>query len=234
MCSDLTTLTTAQVILRANGFDTQACAVCLQAVEHARQELFRRAIFQTDQRGWQWLHERYHRLLMHWLLQHPQLEVALQEAPAESYPNEAFSRFWHATRHSERMQDQFPSEPELLRFLKLCLNSAVLDAARKVAARRLMGWEEDQQHEPPVPEPEPPDPDFWRAVQRALPTERERLLIYLRYVEGLPPRHLVEFFPSQFPVVTLVFRLERNILDRLSRHPLLAPWRNELAISRRK
>ena len=68
---------------------------------------------------------------------------------------------------------------------------------------------------------------LWELIERALPDRRERLLAYLLFVQKLKPREVVRLAPKDFPTAQEVYRLARNILDRLRRNPLLLRWLEE-------
>ena len=58
-----------------------------------------------------------------------------------------------------------------------------------------------------------------------LPSERERRLAFLLYHCNLKPREIVRRCPQEFPDVNEIFRMTRNIVDRLKRSADLIRWR---------
>lgn len=188
-------------------------------------ELFYRAIAQQDEDAWALIHQQWSGRLMRWLLQHPLRDLALKEADAESYLTEALSRFWLATARSRKFQGTFPTLPELLTYLRCCLNSAMLDGVRQAYAHRFEVNESEGAETPTDDAPQLADEAFWKAIERALPDQRERLLMVLRYVQGEHPRQIALRHPQEFPNVKDIYRMERNILERLRRHPALALWK---------
>ena len=65
--------------------------------------------------------------------------------------------------------------------------------------------------------------ELWRAEvaagrQDMLPNERERRLAYLLYHCGLKPREIVRFCPQVWSDVQEIYRLRRNIMERLLRN----------------
>ena len=189
-------------------------------------ELFRRAIEQRDERAWELVYQQWRGVLLHWLHQHPAARLALEYGPPESYVTAALSKFWQATQHPNRSSPTFSTLAGILAYLRCCLNSALLDAARQSCTRQqricAAGVAEEVVSQPA----EAAGDDLWRSIERALPRRRERLLVYLRYVQGERPRELVATYPQAFPSVEDVYRLERSILERLRRHPALAPWKD--------
>ena len=58
---------------------------------------------------------------------------------------------------------------------------------------------------------------MWEILQRVLPSEREQRLAYLLYHCNLKPREIVRFCQEEWPDVQEIYRLRRNILERLLR-----------------
>ena len=83
--------------------------------------------------------------------------------------------------------------------------------------------------EPGFPEePLAEDPDNinerWKAIKSVLLNPREQRLAYLLYYCGLKPRQIIQFSPGEFSDVQEIFRLTRNILDRLKRNKERLRW----------
>jgi hypothetical protein len=192
--------------------------------ERAGLELFRRAIQERDELAWEQMYQQWKGLLLHWLFQHPAVRLALGQAPPESYVTAALSKFWQATTRAERPKQEFSTLAGALAYLRSCLNSVVLDAARQALVRQCEVGEEVLAGEVVSQPPAAIAGDLWRSIERALPDRRERLLVYLRYVLGYRPREIVVTHRQEFPHVEEVYQMERNILQRLSRHPALADW----------
>jgi hypothetical protein len=188
-------------------------------------ELFHRAIKQRDEQAWAVIEQQWRGLLLSWLHRHPAARLALEHESPQSCISAALSTFWQATTSSTRSEPVFATLAEILASLQRCLKSVVLDAVRKAQAlqhevdRASVAGEGGRQT------PAAPGEDLWEALERALPNKQERLLVYLRYVCGERPRDLVADHPQTFPSVEAVSRLERKVLDRLRRHPALAPWK---------
>lgn len=195
--------------------------------ERARLELFRRAIQQGDELAWELIYQQWKRLLIHWLLQHPAAGLALEYESPESYVTIALSKFWQATAGSQRFKQGFSTLSGALAYLRSCLNSVVLDAVRQAHAHHCEVGEETMADGATNWQPAEWDEDLWQCIERALPDRRERALVYLRYVLGYRPCEIVATHPQEFPKVEKVYRMERNILQRLSRHPALARWREK-------
>jgi hypothetical protein len=57
-----------------------------------------------------------------------------------------------------------------------------------------------------------------------LPNERERRLVYLLYHCGLKPREIVRFCPQEWSEVQEIYRLRRNIIERLQHQADRLQW----------
>ena len=60
--------------------------------------------------------------------------------------------------------------------------------------------------------------ELWEVIRDMLPSERERRLAFLLYQCNLKPREIVRLRPQEFPDVTEIHRMKRNIVDRLARN----------------
>jgi DNA-directed RNA polymerase specialized sigma24 family protein len=60
--------------------------------------------------------------------------------------------------------------------------------------------------------------DLWQAIQEELTGEAERLLIYLTYIQGMKPAQISSEYQRVFPTVDDVYRVKRNVLERLRRN----------------
>lgn len=222
---DLATLSTAELAQRCEA-EQEQYRQRLPVDERASLELFRRAIQQRDALAWELIYEQWKGLLIHWLLQHPAASLALKYEPSESYITAAFSKFWQATTaRSQQAKQEFSSLNRILAYVRSCLNSVVLDAVRQANARQYEVGEKAIAEGAVSQQPAEWDEALWKCIELALPSQRERALVYLRYVLGYRPREVVTTHPQVFPDVDEVYRMERNILQRLRRHPALARWK---------
>src|SRR5262249_52243823 len=118
-----------------------------------------------------------------------------------------------------------------LGYLKSCARSAVLDQGRRHARRQAhekqVATVDDVSGDEALAEPDLANLDseaFWAIIAQHLHDERERLLLYLTYELGLRPAEIYQLHPDQFPDVREVYKMTRNILDRLRRSRALADW----------
>ena len=184
-------------------------------------ELLHRALVQGDQDAWAGLEQCLSGMVRGWLHMHPRREVALSFESEESYVALAFERFWQALA---RQQIAFKTLAGALAYLRASLNGAILDTLRAY----------NRPAEIPLPEPGAPgEPsvedrltslELWEILQRALPSERERRVAYLLYHCNLKPREIVRFCQEEWPDVQEIYRLRRNILERLLRQTDQLRW----------
>jgi hypothetical protein len=179
-------------------------------------DLFRRAIAASDQAAWGALCGYYSGLVHAWLRRHPAWHLAGEEA--DYLANRTFERFWRSVG-PDRF-GTFAGLPALLRYLKLCTHSVLLDEVR-VRARQgparacgrdpAPGIEEDVVGQITASE-------LWRAVRAEARDETELLVATLSFIQGLQPREIQERYPERFAEVDEVYRIKRNLLDRLRRN----------------
>ena len=212
----------------------QRCAA-EQQLYHQRQpsddryclELFHRALQQHDEYAWSLLYEQFSGTLLVWVHQHRCARLALEREEPHVLTQAAWTKLWAATTSTKENKPDFSTLASILTYLKKCVNSVVLDEVRR---------QKSHQPEIPLPDvnlPRSDDPGdgpaarLWELIERALPDRRERLLAYLLFVQGLKPREVVRLDPQRFPTAQEVYRLARNIQDRLRRNPLLLRWLEE-------
>jgi hypothetical protein len=185
-------------------------------------ELLRRALMQGDQVAWAGVHQYLSDLVRGWLYGHPRREAALRWESEESYVALAFEWFWQAT---VQHQVAFSTLAGAVVYLRASLSGAILDTLRACS------WPGE------VPKPSPGAPyiedrtdsnEVWEILQRVLPSEREQRLAYLLYHCGLGPREIVRFCPQEWTDLQEIYRLRRNILDRLLRNTDQLLWRFNL------
>src|SRR3954454_20483455 len=89
-------------------------------------EIFRRAICDRDEQAWAAVFAQYGGMVLAWVRRHP-VSTSAREDDAY-WVNRTFDRFWSAVR-PERF-GAFPGMAAVLRYLKMCGHSVLLDEAR--------------------------------------------------------------------------------------------------------
>jgi DNA-directed RNA polymerase specialized sigma24 family protein len=200
-------------------------------------ELFRRALSQGDPAAWEAVFEQYRTLVAGWVERHS-LSASLDET-AEFFVNRAFEKLFIAIP-PERFA-AFPDLRSLLRYLQMCVHSAITDAGRARAAAAHIQPEverpdEDQEQAlerlpDPAPTPEAATlqragaDGLWSELAARLKSEQERCVLYASYVLDLKPAEICEQYPRLFSDPRQVYQVKDNLLARLRRDDgLRALW----------
>lgn len=191
---------------------------------HYCYELFRRAIVQRQGQAWSLVYSQYTPLVASWVESHAHFAASGEDATY--FVNRAFEKMWSALGPDKFAN--FADLKSLLRYLKLCTGSALIDHARAL----------DQARTVTLPSADQPDQElfdtsdvgveatilselerqqFWQRVQQRLKGEAEFQVLYYRFVLDLMPREICERFPEEFPDVREVYKMLQKILDRLGR-----------------
>jgi DNA-directed RNA polymerase specialized sigma24 family protein len=191
-------------------------------------ELFRRAIADADEAAWEAVVALYRGLLIAQSAR--QVVRSLVVEDAGFCVDRAFQRFWRATR--TRGIHEFQDLASILKYLKMCLASVLLDEAR---ARRRQACVSLDDLAPDVYVSTDPSAevvaniaqvDLWKAIDRELRNDTERLVVRLSFAAGLSPREITALHPARFPDVFEVYRLKRNLIERLRRSPAIGDLLN--------
>jgi DNA-directed RNA polymerase specialized sigma24 family protein len=186
-------------------------------------ELFRRAICVRDQRAWSALYRLYYRLVLSWIARHP-ARSSIQEDD-DVLANGAFIRFWSSIT-PERFA-AFPNTAALLRYLRMCCHSVVLDQVR---AQRSVTTVPTFAQLAVATDPSDAvssvlsalvEETLWHIVRAEATSREEDLLVQLCLRLDMKPREVQERHPDMYPTVEDVYRTKRNLLDRLFRNGTL-------------
>jgi len=120
--------------------------------------------------------------------------------------------------------DNFDSLTAVLKYLKMCVHSVIADKMRSRQARQYEEALESIEHEPASDDPADDvvsnisAQGLWQVIQEELNGEDERILIYLAYIHGMKPSEISSQHSRLFPSVEDVYRIKRNVLERLRRN----------------
>ena len=188
----------------------------------ARYELFRRAISERDEAAWQVVIELYRRFLTAQARRRLVPGTSVQDG--RYYVDRAFERFWRGTRDGRF--EQFENLASILKYLTLCLASEVIDQARarrrhawvplddEICGRQQVGGNPEDQIIGQLARRE-----LWQAINRELVDDAERIVARLSFVAGLSPREIQALHPDTFLSATDIYRVKRNLIERLRRSP---------------
>lgn len=184
-------------------------------------ELFRRAIVELCQRAWEFVYDQYHPLVAGWVERHSAFPDSGEEV--QYFVNRAFEKMWAAL--TPEKFGRFPNLKSLLRYLKMCVHSVILDQVRK-AERSAVDMEAESlaaENGSNAPNVESQTlarmqrQEFWDEIQVRLRNEKERLVVYGSFVLALKPRELYSHSQEMFRDVAEVYRVKENVLARLRR-----------------
>lgn len=185
-------------------------------------ELFRRAIVQRSDDAWACIYQQYAPLVLTWVNQHQSATAMLGQDGSASLVNAAFAKFAQALTPAK--MDNFDSLAAVLKYLKMCVHSVIADEVRSRQARQYEETLELIEHEPSTDDPADDvvstisAQGLWQVIQEELNGEDERMLIYLAYVHGMKPSEISIQHNKLFPSVEDVYRIKRNVLERLRRN----------------
>jgi hypothetical protein len=184
-------------------------------------ELFQRAIAQREHDAWEAIMFQYRGIVLAYVGQHS--ASSLVREPDDFWVNRAFQRFWMAVG-ADRF-DQFNDLPGILKYLKLCVHSVLLDEvrARRGGAVGSLGEvpettiaREDAEN---TVVGELASQQLWNAITEELRGEGEQVVALLSFARGLKPAEIFSRHPTLYENVAEVYRIKRNVIERLRRSP---------------
>jgi DNA-directed RNA polymerase specialized sigma24 family protein len=182
--------------------------------------LFRRAIAERDDLAWSGLYTLYRAVVDSWIA---------RQAPApshedrESLVNETFAKFYRSIG-PERIA-LFPSVRSLLAYLKRCAWSVTADFRRSQQSRsREEALEVTKMEESVLDDPaeiiatQLAGQELWQILWREATSAEERLILQVVCALGRSPRQLQQDYPALFQSVEDIYRIKRNLIERLRRN----------------
>jgi DNA-directed RNA polymerase specialized sigma24 family protein len=183
-------------------------------------EIFQRAVVHRDDDAWAAIVGQYRGIVLSYVSQHSAAGV-LRETD-DYWINRAFQRFWTAV--SPDRFGHFPDLPSLLKYLKMCVHSVLMDEMRSRRAAATTSLDD-------VPETFPARTNaertvlgelsgqqLWSVINRELQDEAERKVVLLSFARDLKPAEIAERHPELFASVADVYRIKRNVIERLRRN----------------
>src|SRR6266487_5893640 len=186
-------------------------------------ELLHRATIQDNQEAWSWVQHCFGGLVRGWLRRHPKREVACRLESEENYVAQTFERFWQATASTRHVE--FNTLAAALQYLRASLNGVILDTLRAYARPREVMLPESGEAGELQAEDTADRGEVWEALQTMLADEHEKRLAYLLFHCGLKPREIVRFCPQEWSDVREIYRLRRNVMERLLHNADQLRWR---------
>lgn len=194
----------------------------MQATEREIQALYR-ALIDRDPDTWDEVWGYWRPRVSSWVRRHPQFRYTGEEVAY--FVNRSFEKLWRAVDAAKL--EQFANPAQLIQYFKLCVHSVVLDELRgaRSEAATVVAATAAEMADLPSTGPNVEDValssvrrlELWATVSAHIRTPEERVLVDAGLVRGLPPREIVNRYPGLFGSVTEVYRIKRNLLERLSR-----------------
>lgn len=185
-------------------------------------EVFRRAVVQHDDEAWAMLQRQYSESIRIWLGRHPYREAALRHEVEQNYIDDTFRRFWQAMNEQTMA---FATLAGALSYLRLCLHCAIMDTLRSFSRSNVDVIPEQGHPDEPHAEDRYHEDELWEVIQSILPGEKERRVAYLHFHCNLKPREIIRFLPGEFVNEDEIYRLKRNIMERIMRNADKIRWK---------
>jgi DNA-directed RNA polymerase specialized sigma24 family protein len=179
-------------------------------------ELLCRATIQGNEEAWAWVQHGFGGMVRGWLRRHPQREVACRLESEEHYVAQAFEGFWQATALNQQVE--FRTLAAALQYLRASLQGAILDMLRAYARTQEISLSEPGEPWVPIVEDNTENSEVWERLHMILSKPREQRLAYLLFHCGLKPREIIHFCPRAWSDDQEIYRLRRNIMERLVRN----------------
>jgi len=185
--------------------------------------LFTLAIVRKNQDAWDCLYKQYRPLVLNWLTRSSQTaQIIARDGDTTPLINNVFAKFFQAM--SETKFKRFDSLGSLLKYLQRCAYCVAADQSRSARSSHDV-YPLDEIEEDPATD-DPADgvlavmeaQHLWRVIQEVVKSEDERLLLYQTYVVGMKPIEIHQNARHLFPTVDDVYRVKRNVLERLRRN----------------
>lgn len=185
-------------------------------------QLFRRAVLDQDQRAWECLYRQYNPLVASWVERHALFQSCNEER--QYFVNRAFEKMW--TAFNPQKLDRFPDLKSILRYLQMCVHSAVVDYLRAQEQAELLADHPILERESFNGDALSPEKEavrrtqaaaLWEMITARLKTEKERKVVYGSFILALKPGELANYYSGTFENVAEIYRLKENVLARFRR-----------------
>lgn len=192
--------------------DGDFCATCH---DQYYLEMFRRAIKERNNDAQRWLEHHFKAMLMDWIRAHPSRVQACQLHPEEFYVIQAFKRCWQTSIQHQGFE--FKSVADVLHYLQVFLNAAILDELRSYSRSGIAQLEKSFEVSGSFSNDDNGNREVWRSIEEKLSDARKRRLAFLLFHCALGPVEIVRRCPQDFSDVQEVSRMRRDIMELLSR-----------------
>ena len=161
------------------------------------------------------LQDQFTENIRFWFTSHACRDAALRYESEQVYIDHAFQRFWQTV--SEQALT-FTSLAGVLRYLRMCLHSAIMDTLRLHAHASLEALLEQGHPGEPQIEDSYNESELWETISNLLANEQERRVAYLHFRCNLQPREIMRHCPGEFSNEEEIYQIKRNIMGRIMRN----------------
>jgi DNA-directed RNA polymerase specialized sigma24 family protein len=186
-------------------------------------ELLRRAIVGRNSHAWDKIYEIYQPLVTGWVRRHSSLEAAGDDI--DYFVNCAFDKMWSAMNAEKFRQSE--DLASLLRYFQTCVHSVIIDHRRGNQIQTV-----DLDGIPHLPSPDSPSIEdgvtgrlerkrLWQIVTSLVQNKKEMIILRCSFLHGQKPSEIFAAYPDRFESLDEVYRIKRNLLNRLRRNPAL-------------
>jgi hypothetical protein len=189
-------------------------------------EVLRRAVILGQNAAWEAVQRLFSENVRLWINRHPHRSIALRHEDEQTYVSDTFRRFWQAVGDQKLT---FTSLAGALSYLHLCSHCAIMDTLRLYARPKeeplpeygqiggYEPWVEDNYHQG----------ELWEVIEHLLPGKKEKRVAYLHFHCNLKPREIMRYCPGEFAGEEEIYRLKRNIIERIMRNADKIRWKLE-------
>jgi DNA-directed RNA polymerase specialized sigma24 family protein len=180
-------------------------------------ELFRRAVVDRDANAWHQIALSYRAMMIGWARRSRAAE--LTGTHDEALADEALARAWRSL--SPERFDQLSTMAALLGYLRTCVASTAIDAARAHAAAVAPPDWGGSAHSAPADLAiieRMSRAELWQLALHMASSDAERVVVFDRFVLGLPPRAIQHRHPLVFPELRKVYETIHDLCERLRRN----------------
>lgn len=196
-------------------------------------ELFRRAIVEKSQACWSALYSQYLKLVYRWTIEFAKTNTEIGEVTIEEMAQDAFTQFWRSYRSEHLAKAE--GMGSILRYLKSCVWTSVQQVLRKQKESLLsleealdVNLAEQTQTERQILSTLATE-RFWQVLDGCCSSDRERAIARLRFVDAWKPGEIVKRRPDLATDEKELFKLLRNLKDRLERNEYMRELQRDLA-----
>lgn len=200
-------------------------------------ELFKRAVVDRSDACWSAIYEQYTRLVGQWVFEYAHTNTGIGGTSIDELVQDAFTGFWRSYK-ADHLQNA-GGLGSVLRYLKSCAWSSVQHAFRRSEtdqAYHITTLDEHTQATQTGLRPETAvlrqmtAEQFWHVVDTCCNSEEERLIMRLRFVNELKPGEILLERPDLASNEKELFKILRNIKDRLERSMQMQQLFKEMAV----